>query len=199
MIVVIVVVKLWSVRHASEENRTPVAAAAPSPARSVAPAPTAALTVEELTRADWPASVTLLISTQIPFKKGSHFVTKDITPLFFYSQYWSDAKPGDEFEILDYDPERERVYLSSTNSAGEAIALNALESFGYCRELSVIPANKEVQLLKVVGNTAFVSYLGDRFVVPIGDTDLLDRAAKIRARGGASGPASASGGQMGPE
>jgi hypothetical protein len=171
VVVVIAVIKYSMGRHLIVGHPSPAAPSPPAQSQNT-PAPeipqqvaVPALALNELTKADWPDSVTLLNATQIPFKKGSHFVAKDTTPLFFYGQYWSDAKAGDEFEILDYDPEAERVYLSSTNSGGDTI----------------------VQLLKVAGGAAMVSYQGDRFDVPIDDTDLLDRAARQRAQNESAG------------
>jgi hypothetical protein len=145
------------------------------------------LTLSELTRADWPSSITLLKPAQIRFKKGGNFISKAGTPLFFDTEYLRDAKEGEQFQILDYDPTSRRVFLRSKDPDGNTVALNTLDLHDSNPEVGTVPANTVVALQGVVDQDALVGYNGDRFLVPVCDTDLLSQAALRRAQNQAAG------------
>ena len=151
------------------------------------PTPGATLTLAELTTADIPASVTLLKPAQIRFKKGSYFVTKQGAPLFFLNQYLRDAKGGEEFQILDYDPGTRRVFLRAHDPEGRDVAVNTLDLHGSSTGVETVPASTVVAVQGVADGDALVTYNGERFAVPVDDTDLLQQAADRRAGSAGSG------------
>jgi hypothetical protein len=140
------------------------------------------LSLTELTPADMPASVTLQKPGEIRFKKGTYFVAKAGTPLFFHTEYVRDAKEGEQFQILDYNPGTRHVYLRAQDPDGNPIALNTLDLHGCSKEVVTLPASTTVTLEGISDGNALVAYNGDKFAVPVRDTDLLQQAAARRAQ-----------------
>lgn len=153
----------------------------PGPAEPAAPEPSG-LTVDELTAADLPASITLQKDEQLRFKKGNTFVAKSGTPLFFVDKYVRDAKPGEKFPILDYDPEKRKVFLGARDDSGSLVAFNTLDLHDSSTIGDTVPANTVVTLQGISNGDALVAHQGERFAVPVGDTDLLQQATQRRAQ-----------------
>jgi len=167
-------------------RKTTLSASASAPKASLgAPQsilPSTTIALGDLTQADYPPSITLLKTELIPFKKGCHFIAKAGTPLFFMKDYIRDAKSAEPFEILDYNPIERRVFLRSKDSDGNTIALNALDLHGSSKEIVTVPPNTVVSMRGLVDGNALVAYNGDRFLVPVGDTDLLSQVTQRRAQ-----------------
>lgn len=140
------------------------------------------LSLTELTPADMPPSVTLQKPAEIRYKKGALFVAKAGAPLFFHTEYVRDAKEGEQFQILDYNPGTRHVYLRAQDQDGNAIALNTLDLHGSSKEIETLPASTTVTLQGISDGNALVAYNGDSFAVPVRDTDLLEQAAARRAQ-----------------
>lgn len=142
----------------------------------------APVNLADLTPADYPPTVTLLKPEEIRFKKGAIFVAKSGAPLFFVKEYLRDTKEGEQFQILDYDPADRRVFLRAQDTNGNPIALNTLDLHGTCTQTVSISANTIVALDGVSDGSLVVAYQGDKFEVPVFDTDLLDQVAQRRAQ-----------------
>jgi len=160
------------------------AASTPPPA----PLPAAPLTssapanLADLTPADYPPSVTLLKQEEIRFKKGAIFTAKSGAPLFFEKEYLRDTKEGEQFQILDYNPAERRVFLRAQDTDGRAVALNTLDLHGTGSETVPVPANTVVAFQGISDGNVVVEYQGDKFVVPVFETDLLDQVAQRRSQ-----------------
>jgi hypothetical protein len=156
-----------------------------TPPAPVMPEATSTLKLADLTPADIPATVTLLKPEQIRFRKGGTFVAKGGAPLLFEKLYLRDAKPGEQFQILDYNPADRHIFLRAVDPYGKIIAINTLDLHGTGKDPESLPPNTTVSLQGVTDGNALVTYQGDRFVVPVDDTDLLSQAAiRRQSRGG---------------
>lgn len=158
--------------------------AAPTPPPAPLQVPTTSANLADLTPADYPPTVTLLKPEEIRFKKGAIFTVKSGAPLFFVKEYLRDSKEGEKFEILDYDPAVRRVFLRAQDPNGNPIALNTLDLHGTPSEVESVPANSVVAFQGIADGSVVVEYQGDRFAVPVYDTDLLDQVAQRRAQKG---------------
>jgi hypothetical protein len=157
-------------------------ASAPEQPENATPAEGPSLSLTELTPADMPPSVTLQKPAEIRFKKGSYFVAKAGAPLFFLTEYVRDAKEGEQFQILDYNPGTRHVYLRAQDPNGNPIAVNTLDLHGCSKDVVTVPASTTVTLQGISDGNALVAYNGDRFAVPVRDTDLLEQAAARRTQ-----------------
>ena len=146
-----------------------------------------AIGLSDIAPADMPPSVTLQKPAEIRFKKGTYFIAKPGTPLFFLSEYVRDAKAGEQFQILDYNPGTRHVFLQAKDQNGNIIALNTLDLHGCSKDVVTLPASTTVALQGVSDGNALVAYNGDKFAVPVVDTDLLQQAAARKAQRDGSG------------
>lgn len=146
--------------------------------------PTSTVDLSGLTPADYPPTVTLVKPEEIRFKKGAIFAMKAGSPLFFVKDYLRDSKEGEQFQILDYNPAERRVFLRAQDPTGNAIALNTLDLHGTCSEVEPVPANTVVAFQGISDGNLVVNYQGDRFAVPVYDTDFMDQVAQRRAQRG---------------
>jgi hypothetical protein len=169
----------------------PAAGQSTPPSPGAAPLPPAPLEVTTtsadlagLTPADYPPTVTLLKPEEIRFKKGAIFTMKSGAPLFFVQEYLRDSKEGEKFEILDYDPAVRRVFLRAQDENGKPVALNTLDLHGTPSEVEPVPADSVVAFQGIADGSLVVEYQGDRFEVPVYDTDFLDQVAQRRAQRG---------------
>jgi hypothetical protein len=159
----------------------PVLAPPPSPT------PISVASLGTISPADMPKMVTLLKAETVVYRKGATFVTKADAPLFFSNQYVRNARKGEQYEILDYNPVERKVFLKAQAQNGQVIALNALDLHGTVAKSEPVPANSQIQCIGVSGESVEIAYQGDRILVPAGDTDFVQQVQKLRG-GGLSGP-----------
>jgi len=157
----------------------PLAAPTPPPAPL---APSAPANLSDIAPADYPPTVTLLKPEEIRFKRGAIFTAKSGAPLFFVKEYLRDATEGEQFQILDYNPAERRVFLRAQDTNGNIVALNTLDLHGTCTQTVPVPADTVVAFQGISDDSAVVAYQGDKFAVPVFDTDLLDQVAQRRCQ-----------------
>jgi hypothetical protein len=159
-------------RPVSAPIAVPLPVATPPPARS--------MTLAELTNSDTPSSIVLRKAGPSYFKKGMLVTLKEDSPLFFGKEFLRTGKKGERFEILDYRPEKNRIYGRYLMPDGKVIAVNFLEYRVGSEQAVSLPTGTTVSLDKLSNSNALVSFEGFKFSVPVSDTDLLDRATRQR-------------------
>lgn len=173
---------LQSIQGNSQQNPGLPAATPPAPPFGTNSFALATPFSDGASAAERPSSITLLKPGHIRFKKGGKFLVKSSAPLFYRQEYLGDAAPGQQLQILDYNPETRRVYLWWNNPNGNPIAVNTLDLHGACKDIETVPANTVVALKSIADGNALVEYNGDRFFVPVSDTNLRDQAAQWRGQ-----------------
>lgn len=144
------------------------------------PTPARRLTPSELTESDKPPTILLRKASPSFFKKGVVVTLKEDAPLFFEKQFLRTGKKGERFEVLDYRPETKRIYGRALMPDGKVIAVSFLEYRVGDDQATILPAGTGVRFEELVDDNALVSFEGFKFLVPISDTDLLDRATQQR-------------------
>lgn len=146
------------------------------------PPPPSSLTLAEMKAADWPPSIALRKSATFRFKKGAYVTIEKKAPLFFGAEYLRDGQAGTQLEVLEYNPEKLRVYCRSKDERGNTIAINILESHLKSEQGVTVPPGTVVGADRLVGSNVWVTYDGARKAIPVSDTDLLEQAKLQRNR-----------------
>jgi hypothetical protein len=138
------------------------------------------LSVADLNASDQQSSVELLKPEHFRFKKGGFVDLKANAPLFFNSEYFQDAKAAMRYQVLYYDAKNKRVYLRSQDTNGKDVALNVLESYVRSSADTSAPVGSIVRVNEKIESNLLVSYDDTQQIIPIADTDYLQRATKQR-------------------
>lgn len=159
----------------SPVNITPSASPSPPPRPP-------SLTLAELQPSDWPPSITLRRPATFRFKKGAYVTLEKKAPLFFGADYLRDGPAGTQLEVLEYNPEKLRVYCRSKDERGNTIAINILESHLKREDGVTVPSGTVVGADRLVGDKIWVTYDGARQAISVSETDLLEQAKLQRTR-----------------
>ena len=147
----------------------------PSTQQEVAPR---VLDLDEIAPSDVPQSVTLQKAVKFFFKRGDLVTLKEKAPVLFLDEFVREAVPGETFEVIEYNLEKSRVYCSSKNKNSETIAINLLPLHLKAAKEYQAPVGSTVKVTRVVGKNLWVSFETMNQIVPISDTDFLEKANK---------------------
>ncbi|HEY5895782.1 MAG TPA: hypothetical protein VIT91_21385 [Chthoniobacterales bacterium] len=114
--------------------------------------PTNFLTLAELMPSDRPSSISLRKPLKFRFKKGSVITLQKGALLFFGSDYLTDGKPGAQLEVLDYNPEKRRVFCRFQDADGRTIAVNILETHVSAQDEISVPLGTNVAVEHLAGS-----------------------------------------------